>query len=267
MKKIIVFIAVFCTGLMLTFNINSNEVNALSDVSIMNNVSVVDDGANVYSSSNVTEIESKSKEIFDKYDINLHVLTYGEYGLNSYSAGVYADKFVSENYGTDIMYQDVIVIVVGVNPSNSTGGNHVEIVSYGIASNYISSNEAYNLINGTAYSYLEKLQWYNATIELISNIDSHISFTILLGNLLPHGIVLGIALLVSIAYVVSLVSSRGSRSTVSHSTYSKPDSNRLLGRYDRYLRTTVTRTPIQSSSSGGGGRGGGGGRSSGGRSF
>lgn len=268
MKKIIMFIAVLCTALMVTFSANSNVVTALSDVTTISNVPVVYDGANVYSTSNITKIESMSKEIFDKYEINLHVRTYGEQGLNSYTAGIYADEFVSENYGSDIYFQDVIVIVFGVNPANTTGGNHVEIISYGIASNYISSNEAYDLTGGTVFSYLQKLEWYNATIELIADINSHISFTLLLGNLLPHAIILGIALLAAIAYVASLVSSRGGRSTVSHSTYTKPGSNRLLGRYDRYLRTTVTRTPIQSSSSGGGGRGGGGGgRSSGGRSF
>ncbi|MNW50878.1 hypothetical protein D3C74_283430 [compost metagenome] len=78
-----------------------------------------------------------------------------------------------------------------------------------------------------------------------------------------------IALVIGALVVVVMAFRSGGRVTVNNRTYEDSGDSGVIWRQDNYLRTTVTKTKIESSSSGGGGGssgGGGGGTTNGGHS-
>ncbi len=253
MKKLLVALIIICSGLFLFKPVSASTISA-SDI--------VWDNGNLLTSSEISKIVEKSNKMYKSNEFYVHVYT--ETSTNSFNSSyaiAKSDEMMIELYNS--LYVDAIIIFLGVSSSTTYNANAIEISCYGNVDRYISSTSAYNVTGGSALEYLQSEEWYDAIDTMIDSLNTKI----FLMKLMPHGVILLIALGASIAFAFSLAKNNGSRVTVSHRTYLKEGTAGLLGHYDRYVRTTVTRTPRSTSSSGGGRSGGGGRSSGGGRSF
>lgn len=246
MRKILIIFILFIPLLL------TNSVSASSDY--------IKDDANIYTSSQKISLLEAMNEITDEYDIDVYLITFETLTGNQQSAAIkYSNSFIIDIYGNYNV--EAIVIIIDSNYGNSYG-RWVEISTYGSVGNVLSSNDCYNLTS--PFSSVGSGNLYNPTLTMITNMKSEIKTSLLMNKLIPHIIILVISLAVASLVVVSLIFNRGAQKTVSNYTYMDKNTGSILGRYDRYMRTTVVRTPRSSGGSGSGGRSGGGGRSSGG---
>ncbi len=251
MKKLLVLIIFIIPMFFITQNVYST--------SPINNVEyVVDETGSRLSSSQISTLTSTVLEMKEEYDIDIHIVIASSVNEHIVS---YSNRYISDIYGTTNVDAILIVLADYYIYSDGSTKRQIEISCYGDVDKLISSNDAYNLTGDAVYDYFVAYQYYNCLTQLLIDMDEEIASSILFNKILPHLIIGGIAIVVAAAVVVSSIFSRGGKKTISNYTYMDKNSAKILGRYDRYVRTTVTRTPKQSSS---GGSGGGGGRSSGG---
>ncbi|MFI3252119.1 MAG: TPM domain-containing protein [bacterium] len=263
MRKIFYVISTIVSSLAMILVVNSINTTKEIGAELLSSTNYVIDDANTFSTTELSSLNQLCSTYTNEYSIYTYVLTYSGVIYES-DAIRNSESFIYSRHGNDTV--DAIVIVAGV--SSTSGGSYIGVECFGKISTYISNNDAYNLTGGEVFSNLKQGNWHTGIEMLINDSYSHIDTKMLMYSILPHAIIGVIAIVVTIGLVVSLVSSRGSRITVSHNTYNEPGSAQVLGGYDRYITTTRTKVRIQSSSGGSGGGGSrGGGRSGGGRSF
>lgn len=251
MKKIIVLLSLVLTTLLFSGNVSATNVDVMNSNDLVTN-------------SEATNIIDIANEIKKKYDVNVHFYIYDD-EIYSNPSDLLVQQ-AAENKANDFMLgeyggydNDVIVIILGYNSKSYSSSNKwLEINCYGNTDKYISNNKASSLFSDFADKFSQTNDYAVSLEYLIEKINS----AMLMTKIVPHLIILGVGVIIACSLTVSLAYSRGSKRTVSYNTYS--NNHKLLGHYDRYVRTTVTRTPRQTSSGGSGGGSGGGGRSSGG---
>lgn len=254
MKKLIIIISIVLLPL---FIINGISAQSTSKTNII-------DSANLYSVQEENELLSQMKEIYEKYQIDVHILTMESMATNE---ELYINNYVKDLYNTEQPNYDVdaVVILITLKGYYNSNQRWIEISNYGYASEVISSYDVDNL----TYKFTSRVgtsEYFDATSYLVDDVYNQIFKTQLMNNLMPHIIILVAALVISGLIGYSLVFNRGTKRTVSNYTYMNKETSKVLGRYDRYMRTTVVRTPRQQNSGGSSGSrgGGGGGRGSGG---
>ncbi len=260
MKKIIIIISLLFLPIIFINNVSASDVG-----------SQLHDNANIFTTEQKREIEVVIDNIYSQHDIDVHFLTLEKSYIYE---GDYADNYLRNLYN-DIYFADAVVIVFSLQDYYNSQNRRLEIINYGyLPEEYLSMSARDNMISDFANSVGHRLesnineQYFKASLNLVNDINNTIKRVKLINAILPHIIMLVIALAVAGVVSVTLVYSRGTKRTVSSYTYMDGSSAKLLGRYDRFVRKSVVRTPRQSSSSSGGGsRGGGGSRSSSGRSF
>lgn len=224
------------------------------------NINYVVDETNTLSTSEISFLENEVIEIKKERNVAVHFLIASSINVDIVQ---YSNEYIYDIYNT--YNEDVTLVVLADFYIFSTGSSrrHVEISNYGYAGKLISNSDVEDLLYSKAFDYFNGYKYYESLCEFAKLIDEELKSSILFYNIMPHVIIAGIATLITLLVIIFTVSSRGTRMTVSGRTYMEQGQGTILGRYDRYVRTTVTRVSRQSSSGGGGG-GGGGGRSSGG---
>lgn len=230
-----------------------------SNVSAANDY--VRDNANELSSTEESNLESQIINVYNETEVEIFILTFDSLpGYGAYGRKDAADQHMNELYPTS----NPPVVVIVINTDIYDRG--IEIRAYGLAEDYISDQEAYNMTGGNVLTNLTNGNYYNALTELVDLLEEEILSSKLFKAILPHIIIAVSAIVVAIIVLTSVIFSRGGSRTVSGATYIDRSKARVLGSYDRYMRTTVSKTP-RSSNSSGGSSGGGRSSSGGGRSF
>lgn len=183
---------------------------------------------------------------------------------------VYADDFYDDmEFGYD---QGASGLILLINMDN----REIYISTAGIAIEYFNDDDIDNVLDDL-YNYMTSEDYYNAAVTFINDVNSHVSYinnryyqnvkpwfdgdytdyeefeedkhnTIFANPLID----LGIAVAVSIIIVLCMTSKSKSRMTVNANTYINKNKLNIHRSMDTYLRTSVTKTKVQSSSSGGG---------------
>ncbi|MFI3329827.1 MAG: hypothetical protein R3Y05_05005 [bacterium] len=258
MKKIIVFLGLILLPIFFINNVNANEV-----------VGRIEDNANIFSTTQVQNLDNVITDIYNEFDLDVHFITLEKSYVDEVS---YAHSYLREYY-YDIYTAEALVIVFSLQEYNSSQNRRLEFVRFGDYPETILTDFGIDQMtlefSNTVKNRLDpnvNESYYSASINLLNNVYSTISSKLLMNKIMPHIIILVISIIVSALVATVLVFNRGTKSTVSSRTYMNRESARVLGRYDRYMRSTHVRIPIETnSSSSGGGRSGG--SSSRGRSF
>lgn len=220
----------------------------------------VDDAADLYSPSQENELEQKLQLQTIETNIQLYIVT--RHGLNGKEIRSYAEEyfFTGTRSGTTGSGALFLIDIDGRDMGVYTFGPAISLFQSRIDATLdaLSGDLANGQYNTAAQRFLKDLRprsFVGGLWAIATNIY----------------VVLGVA---GVALLVLLILGKKPRqgNPVTPLTYEEKGSFQVSGSEDTHLRTTETRTPIQSSSSsggsGGGGGGGGGGRSGGGsRSF
>lgn len=245
------------------------------------------DNASLLNDEDLSQLDSQCQTVNDARNINIVILIADSINGNR-------KQYLEDYYdGHTPTLSDAVLLLLNMD-KNDRG---IEIQGYGNCEFYLSDDRI-NLILDDMMPYLKDGEYFDALEFFISQVDSYMgqkptthyahteadnqayneanggnpdedSFA---ERTLIH---LGIALFTGVVSVAAMAYHSSGRNTTSQGTYLDANNSRVLGRWDRYLRTTTTRRrkpePNQSSgggsSSGGGVSSGGNSHSGGGRSF
>lgn len=245
------------------------------------------DNASLLNDEELSQLESLCQTVNDVRNINIVILIADSINGNR-------KQYLEDYYdGHTPALSDAVLLLLNMD-ENDRG---IEIQGYGSCEFYLSDDRI-NLILDDMMPYLQNGDYFDALEFFINQTDSymgqepttHYKHTeadneaynnVNGGNPDENSfakrtlIHLGIALLVGAVSVAVMAYHSSGRNTTSQSTYLDANNSRILGRWDRYLRTTTTRRrkpePNHNngggSSSGGGVSSGGNSHSGGGRSF
>ncbi|MSS64108.1 TPM domain-containing protein [Velocimicrobium porci] len=271
-------VLLFCLCFCHSFTIYAKKTSEAS-ASKKNTVKFIYDNDNLFTDEQADKLKKKCKKLKKLYDFNSVILTDGE---TSDDPQIRVEDFYDEN--ADILNDAVILYI------NMTDRN-VRIDGFG-ACQYIFDNKTIDSILDELIPYLADENCYKASVHFLnrandfavtdtsstaysedtknnnsSSTDEEISFG---GKTL---IVFGISILIGAVTVGIMLYNSSARITTTGNTYLDPRNARILAHWDRYVRTTTTRTPKpkddsnhNNSSTNFGGGSGGGGVSSGGHS-
>lgn len=226
--------------------------------SSMNRVS---DNAELFTTGEVTSLESQSRKLEEKYDISVRILT--EPNLGGKSVTVFIEDYFDSELEAGRLKSDAAILFISMEPGNRT----VEIQGYGKCKTLLSSERIDKILDQitplladgdygeAAGSFLDKTGYYMSHKK--DGIFYKTWFQLVIALVIG-----GISVAVLIPY------DRGRVTTNSH-TYLDESHSGVTARRDIYLRTIVTKRkrPEQNSGSGsGGGSRNTGGTSSGGAS-
>lgn len=244
----------------------------------------VQDLADILTDKEETALREECISIGELNEIDIFILT------TDYTSGtrkLYLEDFYDAH---DDILSDAVLVLVDMDPDN----RGVEIQGYGQCEFSISDDRIERILDEIV-PYLSDGDYYEAFSSYINEVDYYMSIEATSnyvhteqdnlnynenyyeeahpdkGELLKKKTLLNllIAVIVGVASVsVMLINSKG-KITVSSNTYRDQKNSRLLGHWDRYIRTTTTRTRKPENNNhfhGGGGSFGGGGISGGGHS-
>lgn len=171
------------------------------------------------------------------------------------------DLYDSKKFGFDQEFGDTVMIVVDLARRN------VAIQGYKKAETYLAQDRGDIIRNKitpdlTAGNYSDAFEQYIKLSAEYFKIHPSISPN---NPILQLWFQLLLAVIIGAVIVAIMAANAGTKMTAGGTTYLDPSNSKVLGRYDRYIRTTTTKVRKPQESSGGGG-GGGGGISSGGNS-
>lgn len=225
-------------------------------------VSVTDE-AGLLTESELLELETLCRETGALYNIDIIVHTVQ-------SIPDTRKQFIEDYYdANDTVLTDAAILLLNMDP-NDRG---VEIQGYGQCEFNLSDDRIESMLDAIL-PYFSDGNYLGGLQEFVSQTDYYMNVTPTVTmshaemeaseNAIPHLRNFGIALVIGAVAVVIMVFTSGSRITTNQGTYLDRNDSRILGRYDRYIRTTTTKRPKPKETSSGGS--GGGGVSSGGNS-
>lgn len=231
----------------------------------------------------LTDTEEKALEtLAEKYSkergINFIIATTDyESGFYDYDPIVqdtidYSELFYQTLLEEDPAYEDTVIFTINItNPSNSSF-RYADVSGQGLGKEKMDSDRC-----STLFEHLKPLlsdgDYYDACVKYLELAYKYVNIATFMDPdslflKLWFQLVLGFG--ISLIIILIMVHNSKGKMTVNGNSYLDEAHSRVLGRYDRYIRTTTTRTKISSSSGGGGGShggGGGGGGSHGGGHF
>ena len=248
------------------------------------NIEHVQDLADILTDEEEQQLSNECISSGDLSQIDILILTTNKVPENR---KLYLEDFYDKH--ADVL-TDAVLILVNMDPEK----RGVEIQGYGLCEFWISDDRI-EIILDEVVPFLSASEYYGAFSSYISEIDKYMAlepasnsihteednlnynenyynetktkgaFFSILFNLLISTVIAGIIVMIMV------INSKG-KVTVNQNTYLDPKNSRVLGHWDRYIRTVVTKKhkpkENNSSSSGGGGRSSGGhSHSGGGRSF
>lgn len=260
-------------------NIKKNSENEfINETDVWTAMEYIQDEADILTDAEEAELWASCMSTSKENDISIFILTTNSVPTNR---KLYIEDFYDTNVNS--ILTDSVIILVNMDPNN----RGVEIQGYGLCEFSISDDRIEKILDEIV-PFLSAGEYYGAFSTYIFEVDKYMSIeatsdyvhteednlnynenyyyeeetgSSFVFNLLISA---GIA---AIIVIIMLVNSKG-KVTVNRNTYMDPKTSRLLGHWDRYIRTTTTkrRKPQENHSSGGGSRGGGGGVSRGGHS-
>lgn len=269
----VILIGSFSFVLSTIAGIGSHEVKAASS-----EYRYVYDGLGLFSESEADHLEELAEEYGKENDLNFIIVTTNyESGRSSYDPIVqdtqdFAEMFYQEYYayyGSD--GEDCVIFTINiVDEYDREYGRYAYISGYEEGS-YKMSNDRCDLLFEKVKPDLSSGNYYSAAVLFLEKVTKYVKVK---EGVNPESIFfkLWFQIVISLAIggiiILIMIHNSKGKMTASGSTYIDPGNSKVLGHYDRYIRTVTTKTRIQSSS-GGGGRsgGGGGGRSGGGGHF
>lgn len=279
--SLILFLAILLTFSGVHFS--ANTANAAADIDH------VQDLADILTDSEETLLREECISYGDLNEIDIFILTTNSVPKNR---KVYIEDFYDSH---DDILTDAVLVLVNMDPDE----RGVEIQGYGQCEFSLSDDRIDKLLDGIVpflsdgayydafHYYIQEVDYYmsiEATSDYVHTEQDNINydeyyaeeveltpFDYVIFNLVLA--VIAGAILTIIIVIISLFN-RGGSVTTNGNTYMDAANSRVLGHWDRYLRTTVTRTRKPkddddggSSFIGGGVSSGGSSHSGGGRSF
>ncbi len=240
------------------------------------------DEIDLFSDSEEKHLESLAEEYSGKRGLSFFIVT-ANYASESnayasdpilYDTEDYSEAFYQallEHDGRD--YKDCIIFTINIVDPNDSDQRYADVSGQGEGKRKMD-NKRCSLLFDRLKGDLSHGNYYSAACEFVTRGARYVKVR---PGLNPEGIYFKlwfqilVSLLVSLAVIAAMISRSKGRMTVSGNNYLDHSNARILGRYDRFLHTTTTRTKIERSSGGGGGGhsggGGGGGGSHGGGHF
>lgn len=218
------------------------------------NIQYLYDSAMLLSDEEAADILSRCKSLSEQYDINVIILT-------NPSEDNDPKKYVEDLYDeNECLWEDAVILYVNM---TSRG---VRIDGYG-SCEYIFDSDVIDSMLDNITPYLADEDCYNGMSQYLSDIDtimskpasssdSSMSESSYENNSIQNSsnkdsssflkrtlINLGIAFIIGgIAVGIMAYNSTG-RMTANGSSYIDPKNSKILGQWDRYIRTTTTRVP------------------------
>lgn len=232
----------------------------------------------------LTDTEEKAlEELAEKYskerDINFLILAVDyESGYGGDDPIVQdtidcSEMFYQTLLETDPDYKDAVIFTINITDPSSSYYRYADVSGQGVGKEKMDNSRC-----DTLFEHLKELlsdgNYYDACVKYLELAYKYVNIATFMD---PDSLFLQLWFQIAFAFLISLIiilvmahNSKG-KMTVNANSYLDDAHSRVLGRYDRYVRTTTTRTKISSSSSSGGGGshggGGGGGGSHGGGHF
>lgn len=215
------------------------------------------------------ELEALATKYSKEREINFVILT-ASYDSGMYSGSgdpIYYDtrdrseQFYESLVEYDENYTDTVILTINIMDPNNSDFRCADIFSRGDGENKLDSNRRQTLMN-KILSDLSDGNYYTACKKFLDLAYKYVNVATFMN---PDSIFLKLWFQLVLAFGISfiiilvLISHSRGKMTVTGDSYMDDANSRVLGRYDRYIRTTTTKTKISSSSSGGGHGGGGGG--------
>lgn len=240
------------------------------------------DGRELFSDSQRAGLEEMAKEYSEKMGGKIVIATtaYESGTFTSTNDPIYYDtlKFsdmmyaaLLEEYGDS--YEDCVIFSINVVDPDDSWKRYADVSGRGIFEKKLDNSRC-QLIFDRIKGRLSGGQYFEASCEVIKRAAR---YSKVMPGINPEGIYLklwfqlGLSLLVALIIILVMINKSKGRMTVSGNTYLDKNNARILGQYDRYIRTVTTKRKIETSSSGGHGGGshggGGGGGSHGGGHF
>lgn len=273
-----------CLLVMLTFSfvlLNAIPLMA-SDTADNSDFLHISDNADIFSPEEIEDLMKQCQSISDEAKIDVIILTEEHLDV---SRKQYIEDFYDSLYPA---ISDAVILLLNMD-QNDRG---VEIQGYG-SCEYTISDKRIETIIAAILPYLSNEEYYNAMIEFIRTSescfdeepDSNYKHTEKDNQIYEDRetydegsdfvkqslINFFIALAIGAVSVFIMAYNSGGKMTANQSTYLDSGHSRILGRYDRYIRTTTSRRPKpkppENNSGGGGVSSGGHSHSGGGSSF
>lgn len=256
-----IFLSFFCSPSLTS----ASDSNTTASTNLDDFQYLYDEGS-LLSDSESDEIKKQCKQLSELYDINILILT-NENEDNE------PKRYVEDLYdANETVWKDAVILYINM---TSRG---VRIDGYGACEFIFDSDVIDNMLDNIT-PYLADEDCYNGMLKYLSNVDTIMSQpasadadSIVEKNNSTSFIkrtLINIAIsfvIGGIAVGIMAYNSTG-RMTANGSTYIDPKHSKILGQWDRYIRTTTTRVPKpKQNSNDTNGFGGGGGISSGGNS-
>lgn len=241
----------------------------------------VQDLADILTDEEEASLQEECISVGENNEIDILILTTDSVPVNR---KVYLEDFYDAN---DTVLTDAVLILVNMEPDN----RGVEIQGYGQCEFSISDDRIEQILDEIV-PYLSDGDYYGAFSSYINEVDHYMSIEATSdyvhteqdnlnynenyyedahpdkGELLRKKTLFNLLIAViagAVSVSVMLIHSKG-EITVNSNTYLDPKNSRLLGHWDRYIRTTTTRVRKPQNNNSSGGFSGGGGVSSGGHS-
>ncbi|MEI3614423.1 TPM domain-containing protein [Pseudogracilibacillus sp. SO30301A] len=215
------------------------------------------DDANLLSDNEVKELEKLAAEFSDKRNTEFIIVTVEESEKN---LQIYMDDFYDERYGEN----DENVAMLGLNMKKR------DVVLSGYSDMHRKLDpDRLTIIREKITSSLSNGDYFNAFESFITLSAKYMQYREGVNPANPlfnTWVQIGVAIAIAASIVWLMARSVEPKATTTSATYRDMDRTKILGKRDRYIRTTVTKRRKPKQSSSGGGRGGGGsiGRTSGG---
>ncbi len=191
MKKLLLLLGV--VTLLLFFN---NSIYATS-----NSKSIISDGANLYTVEQEKTMMTQIANIYNDYQIDVHILTMTSIDQNEVT---YINEYVKKIYNTNEPNRDTdtIVILISLKGYSNVNLKYLEVSTYGYAYDMINDMKL-SVILDNFVSNVGVDKYYYATNILLDDMHNQIHATRLTNELLPHGFILVVALVISSVVVFS----------------------------------------------------------------
>lgn len=221
---------------------------------------IIQDDAEIISSGEEEKLHSLCNKILKEYNTSVYIWT------DSETSGSSNFGYAMEQFVATYPEKDVIILLVGMHP----GDRIYEVQGYGKAQEMINNKRCGKILDAM-YNDMADGNYYSAIQTFCKKSYTYMGRHPKLDNIIFSPVFQSvICLIAGIIPVAVIAYNSGGRTTTNSHTYLDINNSRVIGSFDRYTHTTVTRTPKprDNGSSGGGSGGGGSSHSSGGgRSF
>lgn len=244
-RYIFIFVILFSPSL-LTYNIADAET-------------IIQDDADIISGNEETSLQSLCDKIFKEYNTSVYIWTDNDIS-GSDDFGSIMEQFVA-SYNN----KDVIILMAGMHP----GDRIYEIQGYGTAQEMLTNKRCSKILD-YMYDDMADGNYYDAIKTFCDKSYKYMGKPPKLDNIIFSPVFqLVICLVAGIVPITIIAYNSGGHTTTNSNTYLDTNNSRVIGSFDRYTHTTVTRTPKpqNNNSSGSSGSSGSSHSSGGGRSF